>query len=439
MYLVLTRVFRRLLNGISDGAIHTIIVISRECVFTFTFRISDRAAFIASRFRFHIASNDRQINGSEGTNSANYTSAFRVSIVGPRLRYFVHVFIIRMIGSLRDVSVGFYRPTRRLLMFLRRFIMVRVLTNSQFRAKDRLRAQFLIASTVSHVRRTLYRINADSRVLRLLASLRQERATNSAMVITVIQARRVIILMLSNENVSQCFYTRIFPIVQDVIRPGRHRIKFKYQTRIVRNVRVAMEYLYRRQATIGALSTRQFDRPGEITKRRIIMFQDARRASGARFSGGLISRFLYLFFHRLTFTGVFFSVSVRRDEDASRERNYSVLVLCNYRMDRVRRLRNFTNVLYQAYRIRAVANARSLGYFRHFSLLHCLLAALGSFFYRFLCVRAFLRAFLFFSRSLNSMRECAAMVASSASTSMNVERPNGSNKAAYHGRLIYVN
>ncbi len=427
MDLILARRIRRLFNGFRDSDVYTLVIITRECMFTFTFGIRYRAALVTSGLGLTITSNNREINCSKRANSANDASTLCVSIVRYRFMNFMIVLIIRVISGLRDISVRFNRPARRLLVLLRRFVMIRMFTNSELRTQDSLYSNGFITSAISNVGRTLNRVNANTRMLRLLTGLRQERTTYSSMIIAVICARRIVVLVLSNENISEGLNARFLPILKWLINPRRNGIKFKDEARIVRHIRVTRAILNRRNTTIRARATRQFNCPGEIAKRRIIMFQHTRRTCSAGFSGRLICRFLDLLLNRFTFTRILFGMSIGRDNNASSERNYAILIFCDNRMYRVGRLCNFANVLNKANRIRAVTRARLFGVLRNTGLFNRFFTITSSFIIRLLGIRAFLRRFLIFGRANNTVRHCATMITSSATATMNIKRANSSN------------
>lgn len=149
----------------------------------------------------------------------------QIDVCRYRLDLFMMVLVIRVISSIRHFIVGTNGFSRGLLMIIRCFFGFRYITNRCKGVLRRSYAYIFTASAISDGRRDFYRVATYARRLSLLTCLLMECATNSSMIIELACfARRIIVFMLGEEDISECFDARLFRSFQRFKAPRCNRI-----------------------------------------------------------------------------------------------------------------------------------------------------------------------------------------------------------------------
>lgn len=434
MNIIRTSMLRRLIRGIIDSLISTIIIIAMLKRLTLNLRISSSTILVASKISLDMLSNKRKIDRSKGTDSTHDRPTIRILIIRDRLSTLMTVLIIRMIGSIRQISMRTDRPLRRIIMLNRGIIMVRHVTLSNTVLKTSLLLKSLIGATIRHMRRTLNRINTNTRRLRLLTSTRKKRTTNSTMIITIMGTRRIIILMLSQKTNSEDLNTRLLRILKRANQPRGNRIKLKTNARILRHIRMTMTRLNGRHATIGARTTSKLNSPLQITNRRNLMLKNANRLSRTRLRSRIVRRLLSLLLDRNAINGITLDMSIGRHKNATSKRDNTILLLSNDRMNRMRPLSNLLHINDEIKGVRAVNLNRRLRLTRNAGLLLRLLTVASIINNRSHQNKDLLNL-LILSRMISAMRNSAAMITSSTTTTVTVKRANSSIDQTTDARL----
>lgn len=205
----LFRLFTGMMGRVCAWIVCFVIIVARTERFTISVGAFYRTSIVSTNYCHYVFGNEREISDGEGSNCTVYRISTKVNVSGYRLYLLMMVLVIRMISSVRYVVVRTNGFDRRLLVINRCLFRLRCVAYRREGVFRRGDAHIFTASAVGDGWRDLYRINTYAGRLCLFSCFLVECTTNGAVIIQLTCfARRVVVFMLCEENISEGLYAR---------------------------------------------------------------------------------------------------------------------------------------------------------------------------------------------------------------------------------------